>query len=588
MTSLRQKLSSMTDHELGRSILSFKREFWWVGGFSFFANVLMLAPTLYMLQVFDRVMMSQNEFTLIGLTLITTLFFAVMAFAEWIRSRLLVRAGVRFDAYLNSRVFKASFDAQLNQTSANPIQSFTDLTNLRQFLTGNGIFAVFDTPWTPVYIFVLFMMHPMLGWASIFFTALLGAMAWYSHRLTALGNERANQAQIKSNTYLAGKLRHSETVEALGMMTPLRRHWNALYKEQLEQTVNAQHLQHQVQAFIKFVQYSQQSLILALGALLAIQGEISVGAMVASNALVSNALRPISVLVSTWKQFADAKASFSRLSRLLDLHPIRQKHWVSPQMKAQLSLRNLVASAPLRPQPILKGLNLDFKPGEVVAIVGPSGAGKSTLARCLMGIWPDMKGDVLIDGQNINTYARDELGPHIGYLPQDIELFEGTIAENIARFGNVDSSQVIEAAKHTGIHDMILRFPKGYDTPMGEAGNMLSGGQRQRVGLARAIYGQPEFIVLDEPNANLDDVGEAALIRVVQTLREQKCTVFMVVHQRNLLSVADRVLIMNNGQASHFGSLNDLASQGAFQSPAATPNPQTTSSAPAGQTRTAS
>ena len=583
MSSLRQKIAQMTEHELSRSILTFKREFWWVGGFSFFANVLMLAPTLYMLQVFDRVMLSQNEFTLIGLTLITTLFFAVMAFAEWIRSRLLVRAGVRFDAYLNSRVFKASFEAQLNQTSSNPIQSFTDLTNLRQFLTGNGIFAIFDTPWTPVYIVVLFMMHPLLGWASIFFTALLALMAWYSHRLTALGNERANLAQIKSNTYLAGKLRHSETVEALGMMDPLRRHWNVLYKAQLDQSVSAQHLQHQVQAFIKFVQYSQQSLILALGALLAIQGEISVGAMVASNALVSNALRPISVLVSTWKQFADAKASFTRLSSLLDAHPVRQRHWVSAHMKAQLTLRALVATAPSRPQPILKNLNQTFNPGEVVAIVGPSGAGKSTLARCLMGIWPDITGEVLIDGQNINNYARDELGPHIGYLPQDIELFEGTIAQNIARFGHVDSNLVIEAAKHTGIHDMILRFPKGYDTPMGEAGNMLSGGQRQRVGLARAIYGNPEFIVLDEPNANLDDVGEAALVRVVQTLREQHCTVFMVVHQRNLLSVADRVLVMNEGRVSHFGSLADLAAQGAFQT-----QTSTTSPAPAAQTRTAS
>jgi ATP-binding cassette subfamily C exporter for protease/lipase len=417
MNFLAKKFSPIAEHELGRSILSFKREFWWVGGFSFFANILMLAPTLYMLQVFDRVMLSQNEFTLIGLTLITTLFFAIMAFAEWIRSRLLVRAGVRFDAYLNSRVFKASFDAQLNQTSANPIQSFTDLTNLRQFLTGNGIFAVFDTPWTPVYIVVLFMMHPILGWASIFFTLLLGVMAWYSHRLTAMGNERANQAQVKSNTYLAGKLRHSETVEALGMMDPLRKHWNALYKDQLDQTVNAQHLQHQVQAFIKFVQYSQQSLILALGALLAIQGEISVGAMVASNALVSNALRPISILVSTWKQFADAKASFDRLSSLLDRHPIRQRHWVSQHMKAQLTLRNLVATAPNRPKPILKGLNLTFRSGEVVAIVGPSGAGKSTLARCLMGIWPDITGEVLIDGENINNFARDDLGPHIGYLP---------------------------------------------------------------------------------------------------------------------------------------------------------------------------
>ncbi len=592
MNALRKRIEQLREHELTRSILTFKREFWWVGIFSFFANVLMLAPTLYMLQVFDRVMLSQNEFTLIGLTLITTLFFAVMAFAEWIRSRLLVRAGVRFDAFLNSRVFKASFDAQLNQSSSNPIQSFVDLTNLRQFLTGNGIFAIFDTPWTPVYIVVLFMMHPLLGWASIFFTVLLAFIAWYSHQLTASGNERANAAQIKTNTYLAGKLRHSETVEALGMMSPLRRHWNTLYKEQLEQSVDAQHLQHRVQAFIKFVQYSQQSLILALGALLAIQGEISVGAMVASNALVSNALRPISILVSSWKQFADAKASFTRLSKLLDDHPVRQRHWVSAHMKAQLSLKNLVASASNRMHPILKNLNLNFNAGEVVAIVGPSGAGKSTLARCLMGIWPDVTGEVLIDGQNINHYARDELGPHIGYLPQDIELFEGTIAQNIARFGALDSNLVIEAAKHTGIHDMILRFPKGYDTPMGEAGNMLSGGQRQRVGLARAIYGNPEFIVLDEPNANLDDVGEAALVRVVQTLREQHCTVFMIVHQRNLLSVADRVLVMIDGRVSHFGNLADLLAQGAFQTQSTAPGQASATStstftAPSGQTRTA-
>jgi ATP-binding cassette subfamily C exporter for protease/lipase len=568
-------LQKMTQHELGRSILSFKKEFMWVGVFSFFANLLMLAPTMYMLQVFDRVILSQNEFTLISLTLIVTLFFAVMAFAEWVRSRLLVRAGVRFDEYLNSRVFKASFDAQLNQSMSNPIQSFTDLTNLRQFLTGNGIFAIFDTPWTPVYMVVLFMMHPTLGWASVFFTVMLGFMAWYSHKLTGAGNEQANQSLMKSNTYLMGKLRHSETVEALGMLEHLRKHWSVLYKNQLDQSINAQHLQHQVQAFIKFVQYSQQSLILALGALLAIQGEISVGAMIASNALVSNALRPISVLVSTWKQFADAKTSYERLQTLLDKHPERTAHLVRAQMSAQMSVQNLVATAPKRKTPILKDLNVNFKSGEVVAIVGPSGAGKSTFARCLIGIWPDVTGQVLIDGSPIENFSRDDLGPHIGYLPQDIDLFEGTIAENIGRFGNIDPNLVIEAAKHTGIHDMILRFPKGYDTPMGEAGGMLSGGQRQRVGLARAIYGNPELIVLDEPNANLDDVGEAALIRAVQLLRERRCTVFMVVHQRNLLSVADRVLVMKDGAITQFGTLADQLAA-------------TSSTGPSGQPRTTS
>lgn len=541
--------------QLGRSIWTFRREFAWVGVFSFFANLLMLSPTLFMLQVFDRVMVSQNEFTLIALILVISLFFGAMAFAEWIRSRLLVRAGVRFDEFLNSQVFKASFDANLNQVANNPIQSFSDLTNLRQFLTGNGIFAIFDTPWTPIYIIVLFMMNFWLGFVAIIFTGFFIALAWYSHRITAAGNERANQAQIKANTYLNGKLRHAETVEALGMLANLRRHWLVLHGTQNVEAFEAQHLQHQVQAFVKFVQYSQQSLVLALGALLAIRGEISAGAMVASNALVGNALRPISVLVSTWKQFADAQASYGRLEKLLEDHPEREASHATDVVRGQITLENLVATAPGRKDPILRGLNVSFNAGEVVAIVGPSGAGKSTLARCIIGIWPNVTGRVLLDGQDISTWSRDELGPHLGYLPQDIELFEGTIAENIGRFSELKPEWVIEAAQRTGIHDMVLRFPKGYDTQMGEAGSLLSGGQRQRVGLARAIYGNPAMVVLDEPNANLDEAGEVALIKAVKELRDQGRTVFMVVHQQNILSVADRVLVLNEGVIKQFGRL---------------------------------
>jgi len=541
--------------ELGRSIWTFRREFFWVGIFSLFANLLLLSPTLYMLQVFDRVMLSQNEFTLIGLTIVVALFFALTAFAEWVRSRLLVRAGVRFDEFLNSRVFRASFDANLNQAAHNPVQSFSDLINLRQFLTGNGIFAIFDTPWTPIYIVVLTMMHPWLGLLAVVFTAFFLALAWYSHQLTAAGNERANQALMKANIYLNGKLQHAETVEALGMMSNLRRHWMALHNVQNLQAHEAQQLQYEVQAFVKFVQYAQQSLVLSLGALLAIRGEISAGAMVASNALLGNALRPISILVYTWKQFADAQASYVRLEKLLDDNPEREASHTADVVKGQITLTNLVATAPGRKEPILRGLNVNFAAGEVVAIVGPSGAGKSTLARCIIGIWPNVAGHVLLDGQDIDTWSRDELGPHLGYLPQDIELFEGTIAENIGRFGDLKPEWIIEAAQRTGIHEMVLRFPKGYDTPMGEAGGLLSGGQRQRIGLARAIYGNPAMVVLDEPNANLDDVGEAALIKTVKELREQGRTVFMVVHQRNILSVADRVLVLHDGVIKQFGPI---------------------------------
>ena len=513
-----------------------------------------------MLQVFDRVMVSKNEYTLNALTLLITLFFSMMAFAEWVRSRLLVRAGVQFDEFINSRVFKASFDSNLNQASSNSAQSFGDMMNLRQFLTGNGVFALFDAPWTPIYIVVLSLIHPWLGLIAAVFTFFFFVLAWYSHRLTAAGNQRTIDSRMRAGAYLGGKLQHAETVEALGMLSNLRRHWFALHQEQNLHAYEAQHLQQQVQAFVKFVQYSQQSLVLALGALLAIWGEISPGAMVASNALVGNALRPIGILVTSWRQFADAQASYLRLEKLLQAHPEKTASHNAREVRGQITLINLTASAPSRKEPILRGLDINFKAGEVVAIVGPSGAGKSTLARCIIGIWPNVGGKVLLDDHEIEKWSREELGPHLGYLPQDIELFDGTIAENIGRFGDVNPSWVIDAAQRTGIHEMILRFPKGYDTPMGEAGGMLSGGQRQRVGLARAIYGNPSLIVLDEPNANLDDVGEKALISTVKELREQGRTVFMVVHQRSVLSVADRVLVLNDGAIKQFGPIGVASS----------------------------
>ena len=539
--------------DLGRAIWTFRREFVWVGVFSMFTNLLLLSPTLYMLQVFDRVMLSRNLYTLAGLTLIIVVFFAAMSFAEWLRTRLLVRAGVRFDEFLNKRVFEASFEANLNQAAHNPVKAFADLTSVRQFLTGNGIFAFFDAPWSPIYLLVLFMMHPVLGWVAIAFAVLLALMAWFSHRYTAPHHERAADAQVDSSTYLAAKLRNAETVRSMGMLGNLRRQWLSLQERATGAQSNAYHRAQRMQALTKFVQYTQQSIVLATGAYLVIRGELSSGAMVASNALMGNALRPISMMVMTWKQFIDARQAYGRLEKLLDENPERAPGHAADQVRGQLTLRGLVATAPKREKPILKGLDVQFEAGEVVGIVGPSGAGKSTLARCLIGIWPQTEGEVLLDGHPVRQWAREELGPHIGYLPQDIELFEGSIAENIARFGEVDSARVIEAAQRTGIHDMILRLPKGYDTPMGIAGGLLSGGQRQRIGLARAIYGNPELVVLDEPNANLDEIGVLALGRTVQELKARGTTVFMIVHQRNLLAVADRVLVLNDGVITQFG-----------------------------------
>lgn len=555
---------------LTRILFTFRKEFLWVGAFSFVANLLTLAPTLYMLQVFDRVMLSQSEVTLITLTLITALFIAVMAFSEWIRTKLLVRAGIRFDEQLNSRIFHANFDANLEQSRGDNANTFAALARLRQFLTGNGIIALFDMPWTPIYLGVLYLMHPLLGLFGLGFTVFLALFAFATNKLTGKNLERATTAEGDTTSYLAGKLRNAEVVEALGMLGNLRRRWTQLYREHANAYWRAQDRASKVSATAKFVQYSQQSLILALGAWLAIKGELTMGAMIASNVLMGNALRPISVLVGTWKEYGQAKQAYKDIGNLLDKYPERSDGHVADEVQGQISVEGLSAFAPQRQAPILDKLDIEFEAGEVIGIVGPSGAGKSTFARCLIGIWPHTEGKVRLDGIDLRDWSREELGPHIGYLPQDIELFDGTVAENICRFGEVDSEAIIDAARRADIHEMLLRLPMGYDTPVGAAGRLLSGGQRQRLALARAIYGSPDVVVLDEPNANLDDVGEAALARAIRDLKANGKTIFMVLHQRNLLALADRVVVMAEGRIAQFGKLDVGGTSGQIaQAPAA-------------------
>ncbi len=534
---------------LRQALSQLRREFVWVAVFGCFTNLLMLTPTLYMLQVFDRVMLSSNVDTLLALTALAVVMFAAMGFSDWLRSRLLVRVGLRLDAMMQHEVFRVSYSSGLTSNVRVAGQPLTDLAQIRQFLTGNGVFAAVDLPWTFIYLGVLFLMHPWLGWASVLFAVVMLAVAVLGHRLTAKRHEQVQEATMESTAYLQGKLRNAETVQALGMLDNLRNQWLTVHDRLGRVTTDAHEMSHRMQSAVKFVQYTQQSLILALGALLAIDGRISAGAMIACNALMGNALRPIGMIVSTWKQFIDARAGYRRLSALLVANPAPQEQGRVGPIRGQVTLQGLVATAPNRKTPILAGLDATFAAGEVIAIVGPSGAGKSTLARCLIGIWPHISaGQVLLDGQPMKSWDRDALGPQLGYLPQDVELFDGTIAENIGRFADVPSEMVIEAATRTGIHDMVLRMPKGYDTPMGEAGGLLSGGQRQRIALARAVLGSPRLVVLDEPNANLDDVGEEALQRAVRQLAQAGSTVFMIVHQKHMLAVANRVLILDEGR----------------------------------------
>ena len=539
--------------DLKKVLFSFRREFLWVGFFSLVANLLMLSPTLYMLQIYDRVLASQSELTLLFLTLIIVVLFVLMAFAEWSRSRLLVRAGVRLDLALNARVFNSSFDAYLGQSKHSLTDAFSQLTGIRQFLTGNGIIALFDAPWTPIYIFIVFMLHPLLGALAIAFAFIQLLMAYIGHRMTYSWVENTTKAESKSKAYLTSKLKNIEAVEAMGMLGNLRGRWLSLHLKHQAALAISSGKQHQQQALTKFLRYCMQSLTLGAAAMLVIEGELSVGAMIAANVLTSRALQPLDLIVGSWRGFVQAKGAYQGLDTLLRTHPEQDSEVHNPIPRGEITLNKLIASSPGRPLPILDNLNVVFKAGQVTAIIGPSGSGKSTLARCLLGIWPHKEGLVLLDKTPIENWNREQLGPFIGYLPQDIELLDGTLAENIGRYNETDSEKIIEAAKRAGIHDMILRFPMGYDTQAGEAGNMLSGGQKQRLGLARAIYGNPSLIVLDEPNANLDDLGESALLQAIKELKVQGKTVFLITHRRNILSVADYLLVLKEGKLVNYG-----------------------------------
>ena len=539
--------------ELTRHLWSFRKEFLWVGFFSMIANLLMLTPTLYMLQLYDRVLKGQSELTLIVVTLLMVFLYAIMVVAEWLRSRLLVRGGVRLDEAMNAIVFNASFEKNLKRANANPSEAIGDLTVIRQFLTGNGIFAFFDTPWTPIYIAVIFLLNPFLGWVSVFFSIIQLVLAWYNHKATVDDIERSGKAVSESNAYFFSKLRNIEPVHAMGMTGSLRQRWLDLHQDALGQHGHAQHKQHRQQAFSKFVRYTMQSLTLGAGALMVIEGKMTTGGMIAANVLMSRALQPLDLLIVVWKPFIQARDAFFRLEKLFDDFPESPDKPSRPAPQGDVRIDGLVATAPGRPEPILDGLEASFAAGTVTAIIGPSGSGKSTLARCLVGAWPEVSGGVLYDEEPIGSWNGEELGPHIGYLPQDIELFDGTIAENISRFGDTDPAKVIEAAQRTGIHEAILRFPNGYNSPIGEAGALLSGGQRQRIGLARAMYGNPSVLVLDEPNSNLDDAGEKALAQAVGQLKQSGKTVFLITHRLNILGAADRVLALRDGKIEHFG-----------------------------------
>lgn len=540
-------------NEIMQTLADFKGAFRSVGIFSAIINLLMLVPSLYMLQVYDRVLASQNKTTLLMLTLMMLVAYLCMSALEVVRSFVLVRVGAQLDMKMNKRIYTAAFEQNLKRAGGNAGQALQDLTNIRQFLTGNGVFAFFDAPWFPVYLIVIFMFSPTLGVFALCGTVILIALAYANEAVSKKPLAEANAMAIASSNLATNNLRNAEVIEAMGMLPNLMARWFKVHSRFLQLQAEASEKAGIVTALTKFTRVSMQSLILGLGALLVLKGEITAGGMIVASILMGRATAPVEQLIGVWKSWSSTRSAYQRLNELLGANAPRVAGMSLQKPLGQISVEAVTAAPPGSPVAVLKNLSFAIAPGDVLGIIGPSGSGKSTLARLLVGVWAAAVGKVRLDGADVYHWNKDELGPNIGYLPQDIELFAGTVSENIARFGEVDSEKVIMAAKRTGVHEMILHFPQGYDTRLGDGGAGLSGGQKQRLGLARAMYDDPSLIVLDEPNSNLDDLGEQALVAAINDLRGRGKTIVIITHRTSVLATTNKLLVLRDGVAQLFG-----------------------------------
>jgi len=545
-------------NEIAQVLTSFKKTFRNIGVFSAVINMLMLMPAIYMLQLYDSVLTSRNEMTLLMLTLIMLGAYTFMGALEYVRTFVLIRVGAQLDMKLNKRVYTAAFEENLKQGNKNAGQALNDLTNLRQFLTGNALFAFFDAPWFPIYLFVIFMFHPVLGAFALCGTTLLIILAYINEKISHKPLAEANSMAVASTNVASNNLRNAEVIEAMGMLPNIQSRWYKLHSRFLNLQAEASEKAGIVTALSKSFTVALQSLMLGLGALLVLDNSITPGMMIAGSILLGRAIAPVQLLISVWKQIGGTRSAYERLTKLLEQNPAREAGMALPKPKGVIAVENITAAPPGGKVAVIKGLTFSLAAGEVLGIIGPSGSGKSTLARLLVGVWPAAAGKVRLDGADIYLWNKDELGPHIGYLPQDIELFAGTVSENIARFGEVHADKVILAAKRAGVHELILNMPSGYDTPLGDGGTGLSGGQKQRLGLARAMYDDPSLIVLDEPNSNLDDVGEQALLAAIIDLRKRGKTIVLITHRTSIISATNKLLLLHDGMAKMFGPTNQV------------------------------
>ena len=539
--------------DIDAALLRYRKLFWVIALFSGVINLLAVVPAIYMMQVFDRVMSSRNEMTLLLLTLMALGLFLLSSMVEWIRGQVMIRMSEGIDQDLGERIFGVAFQKSLKEHNANPAQVMSDLNALRQFVTGSALISLLDLPWMPIFLIVTGLLHPWLGLFTLLGAMILFALAIWNENVTRKGLDEANQMSVQASRYVNSTLQNAEVIQAMGMLGNMQRRWAAMQQKLIAAQAGASDKGAAISTVTRLVRTAWQSLAMAVAMLLILEGQITGGVMMAAGFLIGKAMLPAEQAISSWKQLDGAKASYQRLCELLEEFPRPVPKMPLPAPTGALRIERLVVTPPGSNKPVINGIDLALNKGEVLAIIGPSASGKSSLARAMVGVWPSTHGSVRLDGAEISQWSREALGPYLGYLPQDIELFAGTVAENIARFAEVDSAKVIEAATLAGIHAMILRFPHGYDTQLGPGGMGLSGGQKQRIGLARALYGQPPLIVLDEPNSNLDDAGEAALVAAIGQLRQAGSTVVLVTHRPSVLAVIDKLLVLQDGNQRMFG-----------------------------------
>lgn len=521
--------------------------------FSLATNVLYLAGPIYMLQVYDRVVSSGSVTTLVMLTVALALAFIALAGLDVVRARILTRASVRLDTMLASRVVAASVDLQGGSASSS--QPLRDFDSVRQFITGSGIHAILDVPWAPIYIAVIFLLHPWLGFFALGSALALIALALVTEWLVRAPMSESNAAASRNYAFTEMSLRNSEVVRAMGMIGGLLNRWSRDRNRVLDRQVTASDRAATMQSFVKFVRLSMQSVILGLGAYLVIERLATAGVMFAASILLSRALQPVEQTVGQWRGLVSAHGAWQRVRDLLIAYPGSERTTALPRPQGRLAVEGLLYIPQGSPRPILRNVTFSLEPGESIGIIGPSGAGKSTLARQMVGVLRPSAGAVRLDSADVTTWLA---GQHIGYLPQDIELFSDTVAANIGRFATEADDRIVEAAKLAGVHDMILRLPAGYDTEIGGGGVVLSGGFRQRVALARAVFGNPSLVLLDEPGSNLDTEGDQALAECVAQLKRRGTTVVIISHRAASLATVDKILVLRDGAVEVFSERSEF------------------------------